>query len=65
MERKSLEEKLVSLQQQFDAMTKNKSDADAELYRLQGDYRTIQGLIEQIDKVELDKKEKKDATTSK
>lgn len=54
MEKKSLEEKLVSIQQQFDAVSKTKSDAEAEMLRLQGDYRTIEGLIASlVDKVEV------------
>ena len=60
MERKSLEEKLVSIQQQFDAQTKVKLDAEAEIFRLQGDYRTVEELLSHIP-VEV-KKDKKDAT---
>ena len=49
MDKKSLDEKLVSLQQQFDGLTKQKTEAEAEIFRLQGEYRAIQGIISTLD----------------
>lgn len=53
MDRATLEEKQKSLQTQFDTLNQQKADyqkqlgdIEAELFRLQGDYRTIEGLLQ-------------------
>lgn len=56
MDKKSLEEKLTSIQQQFDAITKQKADQEAEAFRLQGEYRLTQELINNLKPVKETKK---------
>ena len=47
MNKDSLKEKLASIEQQFNAASQSKADIEAEIFRLQGDYRTVNDLINQ------------------
>lgn len=53
MDRHTVEVKLAELQERFNQLNKDKSDyqqkasdIEAELFRLQGDYRTLQSLLD-------------------
>lgn len=68
MDKSVLEEKLKTLEGQFETLNKEKanhekqaSDIEAELFRLQGDFRTLQELLKQA--VEADPQPVEDPKT--
>lgn len=48
MDRETLEARKASIEQRFTELSKEKSDIEVELNRLQGDYRTVVDLIENL-----------------
>lgn len=60
MDKQVLEGKIKALEGQFETLNKEKanhekqaSDIEAELFRLQGDFRTIQNLLNEIESNEI------------
>lgn len=47
LSKEELDAKIAAVQERFDAVTRDKEAADAELYRLQGEYRVLNGMKEQ------------------
>jgi len=45
MNLKSLEDKKLAIETSFNELTQKKTDIDAELIRLQGEYRLVEELI--------------------
>lgn len=49
MNKVSLEEKRAQVEERFNQLSSDRDNINVELNRLQGEYRTLSGLIEELD----------------